>query len=85
MTPTETEVKVRVAAAAARAALQRAGARLLEARVFEDNLLFDDAWGALRAAGGILRLRRVPRGGLLTFKGARRVEDGLKTREEIET
>jgi adenylate cyclase class 2 len=85
MTPTETEVKVRVAAAAARAALQRAGARLVLARVFEDNLLFDDPRGGVRAGGGILRLRRVPTGGVLTFKSARTVKDGLKTREEIET
>jgi adenylate cyclase class 2 len=83
--PTETEVKIRVAAPAARAALQRAGARLVHARAFEDNLLFDDPRGALRAASGVLRLRRLPQGGLLTFKGARRIEDGLKTREEIET
>jgi adenylate cyclase class 2 len=83
--PTETEVKIRVAAASAREALRRAGAELAEPRAFEDNLLFDDARGALRAAGGVVRLRRLPAGGLLTFKGARRVEDGLKTREEIET
>jgi len=83
--PTETEVKIKVAAPAARAALQRAGARLVGERAFEDNLLFDDPGGALRAAGGVLRLRRLPEGGLLTFKGARRVEGGLKTREEIET
>lgn len=74
-----------MAAAAARKALGRAGARLVEGRAFEDNLLFDDPRGDLRGGGSILRLRRVPGGGSLTFKGARRVQDGLKTREEIET
>ena len=54
-------------------------------REFEDNLLFDDAGGGLRKAGGILRLRRTLRGGVVTFKGRRRVEDGLKSRDEIET
>jgi adenylate cyclase class 2 len=84
--PTETEVKLRVAgAASARERLRKTGARLLEPRGFEDNLLFDDRRGTLREAGGILRLRRTPAGGLLTFKGARRLEEGLKSREEIET
>jgi adenylate cyclase class 2 len=82
---TETEVKLRVKGAeVARAALARLGAVLARPRHFEDNLLFDDASGSLRGAGSILRLRRTPAGGLLTFKGARRLEGGLKTREEIE-
>lgn len=85
MTPTETEVKVRVEASVARAALERAGATLAAPRVLEDNLLFDDARDSLRTGGGILRLRRRPGGGVLTYKGARRVQGGLKTREEIET
>jgi adenylate cyclase class 2 len=82
---TETEIKLRVGAAAARDALKRAGGRLVHPREFEDNLLFDDPRGTLGTAAAILRLRVTPRGGLLTFKGARRLEDGLKTREEIET
>jgi adenylate cyclase class 2 len=83
--PTETEVKVRVGAALAREALRRAGAQLVSPREFEDNWLFDDARGALRAGGGILRLRTAAGRGLLTFKGPRQVKGGLKTREEIET
>jgi adenylate cyclase class 2 len=83
--PTETEIKLRVPAPAARDALRRAGARLVHPRELEDNVLFDDPRGALRTSGGILRLRVTPRGGLLTFKGARRQEDGFKSREEIET
>lgn len=86
MVPTETEIKLRLPEArAGRDALVAAGASLVHPRELEDNLLFDDARGALRAAGGVLRLRRTPRGGLLTFKGARRIVEGLKTREEIET
>lgn len=84
--PVEIEIKLRVAGPeAAREALARLGARLLRPRHFEDNLLLDDAAGSLRAAGSVLRLRRTEAGGTLTFKGARRVEQGLKSREEIET
>jgi adenylate cyclase class 2 len=82
---TETEIKLRVAGPeAARAALARLGASLVWPRHFEDNALFDDARNALREAGFVLRLRRTPEGGFLTFKGARRLEEGLKSREEIE-
>ena len=86
MVPTETEVKLRLPAArAGRDALVAAGALLVHPRELEDNLLFDDAGGALRASGGVLRLRRLLRGGVLTFKGPRRIVEGLKTRDEIET
>jgi adenylate cyclase class 2 len=82
----ETEVKLRVRdLAVVREALHRAGAALVCARHFEDNVLFDDAAGSLRAQGCVLRLRRTPAGGLLTFKGPRRVEAGVKSREERET
>ena len=86
MVPTETEIKLRLSAAqAGRDALVAAGASLVHPRELEDNLLFDDAGGALRASGGVLRLRRLSRGGVLTFKGPRRIVGGLKTRDEIET
>jgi adenylate cyclase class 2 len=82
----ETEVKVRIAdPGAAREALRRLGAQLVRERHFEDNLLFDDARGSLRATGTVLRLRRTPRGGVLTFKGPREVHEGVKSREERET
>jgi adenylate cyclase, class 2 len=82
----ETEVKLKMAGPeAARAAVARLGARLKTPRHFEDNLLFDDPAGSLRAAGTILRLRRVPEGAILTYKGPRRLEEGLKSREERET
>ena len=82
---TETEVKLRVDGPdAARAAVARLGAALARPRHFEDNVLLDDARGSLRAAGSILRLRRTPTAGLLTFKGPRHLEEGVKSREEVE-
>ncbi len=81
----ESEIKLRVASAeAAREALARLGASLTAPRHFEDNLLFDFPLPSLSAQGSLLRLRRTPAGGLLTFKGPRRVVEGIKTREEIE-
>jgi adenylate cyclase, class 2 len=85
-TPRETEVKLRVRdLGAVRQALRALGARPVHERHFEDNVLFDDALGSLRAQGSVLRLRRTPRGGLLTFKGPRELRDGIKSREERET
>ena len=84
--PRETEIKLRLASVeAARDSLRRIGARLVRARHFEDNVLFDDAGGSLRSRGTVLRLRRTPDGALLTFKGPRRIEAGVKSREERET
>jgi adenylate cyclase class 2 len=84
--PRETEVKLRVAtAAAARALVQGIGAVLVRERHFEDNVLFDDRAGSLRASGTVLRLRTTARGGVLTFKGPRVIEGGVKSREERET
>ncbi len=84
--PRETEVKLRVRdLAVVRETLVRAGAELARARHFEDNQLFDDATGSLRAGGCVLRLRRTADGGLLTFKGPRQVAAGVKSREERET
>jgi adenylate cyclase class 2 len=84
--PREVEVKLRVGdAEAARASLRRAGASLARQRHFEDNVLFDDASGTLRAGGSVLRLRRTAEGGVLTFKGPREMRLGVKSREELET
>ena len=86
MGPLETEVKLRTAGPeAARERVARLEARLKLPRHFEDNVLLDDTAGSLRAAGTILRLRRVPGGGVLTYKGPRLVRGGLKSREERET
>jgi adenylate cyclase class 2 len=82
----ETEVKLRVASAeAARGALERLGAVPRRPRGFEDNVLYDDAAGSLRAAGALLRLRECGAETLLTFKGPKRVVEGAKERQEHET
>jgi adenylate cyclase class 2 len=84
--PRETEVKLRVSSVeAARESLRRLGARIVQERHFEDNVLFDDAGGSLRASGTVLRLRRTPHGAVLTFKGPRATFAGVKSREERET
>ena len=61
---------------------RRLGARLrAAARHLEDNLLFDDAAGSLaRRRAALLRLRRTPAGGVLTFKGPRAIAGGVKSR-----
>lgn len=84
--PVESEIKLRLAGPEqGRQALRGLGARLETPRHFEDNQLYDDARGSLAARGTVVRLRRTPHGGVLTFKGPRRVEDGVKSREELET
>ncbi len=82
----ETEIKLRVAQLdTVRQALRRLGAELARERHLEDNVLFDDGSGSLRAHGTVLRLRRTPHSGVLTFKGPREMEGGVKSREERET
>jgi len=81
----ESEIKLRTPGPdAARAAVAGLGARLVRARHFEDNLLLDDERGRLRAGGRLLRLRRTPQGGRLTYKGPRLDSGEVKAREEIE-
>jgi adenylate cyclase, class 2 len=81
----EREIKLRTEGPdAARDALARLPARLVRARHFEDNLLLDDEAGRLRAAGKLLRIRRTPDGGRLTYKGPRLDSGEVKAREEIE-
>ena len=85
-TPVETEIKLRLKGPdEGRDALRGLGARLVRERHFEDNLLFNDDRGALGASGSVLRLRRTPAGGVLTFKGPRKVEAGMRSRPELET
>jgi len=84
--PTETEVKLPVASLeATREALTRIGAVLTRPRHLEDNVLFDDPQGSLQGAGAVLRLRRTSQSSVLTYKGPKRIEDGIKVREEQET
>jgi adenylate cyclase class 2 len=81
----EHEVKLRVADVdGVRRLLLDKGAELLRPRYFEDNLLLDDGSGGLAAAGRILRIRRTPRGGRLTYKAPYPSDEGVKSREEIE-
>jgi adenylate cyclase, class 2 len=82
----ETEIKLRIVdAATARKSLAELGARLTRERHLEDNLLFDDDRGALGSTGSILRLRRTPGAAVLTFKGPKKVEAGMRSRPELET
>jgi len=84
--PRETEIKLRLESPeSARERLRGLGAVLVRARHFEDNVLFDDQSGSLREGGTVLRLRQTPHGGVLTFKGPREAESGMKSREERET
>jgi adenylate cyclase class 2 len=82
----EREAKLRFPdPAAARRAVERLGARLGRARHFEDNLLLDDAAGALARGGSALRLRRADGRAILTYKGPRSEDaSGIKVRPEIE-
>lgn len=81
----EREIKLRTKGPeAAHEALARVGARLRRARHLEDNVLLDDAVGRLRLGGRLLRIRRTPDGGLLTYKGPRLDSGEVKAREEIE-
>ncbi|MCZ2127239.1 MAG: class IV adenylate cyclase [Anaerolineales bacterium] len=64
--------------------LQNWGARLIQARVRESNLRFDNEQGELRKESRVLRLRKDSES-KLTFKGAsERLESGIITRQEIE-
>jgi adenylate cyclase class 2 len=83
----ESEIKLRISdPAAAREALTGIGARLRLPRHFEDNVLFDDPRGTLRAAGCLVRLRRRDPGeAFLTYKGPKRVVEGIRSREEVES
>jgi adenylate cyclase, class 2 len=83
----EREIKLRVSGPeAAREAVARLGAMVSRGRHFEDNLLFDDVPGRLNAAGCVLRLRRRDPGpAVLTFKGEKRVVDGVRSRPETES
>lgn len=51
----------------------------------EQNVLYDDGTGRLKAAGCALRIRVVNGRGLLTFKGPPKIFDGVKNRLEWES
>jgi len=60
-----------------------AGAKLLQARVFEQNLRFDTPEMRLRERAQVLRLR-ADQAAHLTFKGPGQVREGVLERQEIE-
>ena len=82
----ETEAKIRVSSLlAVKGKIRATGGRLLNARTFEANTLFDLPSGALRESGRSFRVRRYGSTGSVTLKGVARVEGGVKSRGEIET
>lgn len=83
-----TEVEIKLPAPdldAVRERLRESGARLVLARHFESNDLYDDSEGSIEKRGCTLRLRRTPEGAVLAFKGPAQFSGGIKTREERET
>jgi len=82
----EIEVKLRVTdPGGIQRRLTEWGVRLLHAREFEDNWLYDFPDGGLMRRGAMLRLRVLGRAVLLTYKDRSRIESGVKVRGEIET
>src|SRR5512134_1377340 len=82
---TEIEIKLRIEDPPRLiAAVERAGSRLVRAREFEDNRLYDFPQQDLMRREAMLRVRVVPGSALLTYKDSPRVEEGAKVRHEIE-
>ena len=82
--PVETEIKLRIPSLrAARKLLRTHGFRVAVRRVFEQNLLLDDAAGSIRTGGKLLRLRRAGKLVTCTFKGVLK-RGPHKRREEQE-
>ena len=63
--------------------LEALGARLVQPRIFEKNLRFDNPEGSLSRTGQALRLRQDVRS-ILTYKGTGKVEGDVNVRQEIE-
>ena len=82
----EIEVKLRFESPdQARRRLERAGARRVGERTFEDNVVYDDERGGLAASRKVLRLRRYGASATLTFKAPVEGSFRHKVREEHET
>jgi adenylate cyclase class 2 len=60
------------------------GARTRRERHLEDNVLYDYPEMAITRRGCLLRVRKRPGEGILTFKGRGRIEAGAKVRPEQE-
>ena len=68
--PVETEIKLPVESVArAQALLRRCGFKVRTRRVFEQNIVLDDAALSLRARGLLLRVRAAGRAVTCTYKG----------------
>jgi adenylate cyclase class 2 len=63
--------------------LKTIGAQLIQARIFEANLRFDDRDGSLGKSASVLRLR-LDTAARLTYKGPSVFEAGVRDRLEIE-
>lgn len=64
--------------------LRGLGATRLYAETFEDNIVLDRR-GELRTRGALLRVRKFGRYSIATYKGPMSIEDGIKSREEVQT
>jgi adenylate cyclase class 2 len=64
--------------------LHEIGAKRLYSETFEDNIVLDRR-GELRTKGALLRVRKFGRYAIATFKGPLAFEDGVKSREEVQT
>jgi adenylate cyclase class 2 len=82
----ETEIKLKVGDTRETAArIEATGARLRHPRELEDNQLYDFPDHRLMERGAMLRVRILERQTLLTYKDRARIEDGVKSRREIES
>ena len=83
----ETEVKIALEddSSQIQADLRRLGFTLVEERHFEDNYLLDLPGNFLQKKKCSLRVRMIPEGGELTFKGPPEGDRYFKVREEMNT
>ena len=64
--------------------LHEIGAQRLYPETFEDNIVLDRR-GELRTRGSLLRVRKFGKYSIATYKGPMSIEDGVKSREEVQT
>lgn len=64
--------------------LREARAELLYSETFEDNIILDRR-GELRTKGALLRVRKFGKYVLATFKGPATFDNGIRSREEVQT
>jgi adenylate cyclase class 2 len=60
------------------------GAERLYAETFEDNIVLDRR-GELKTKGALLRVRKFGKYSIATYKGPMSIDDGVKSREEVQT